>query len=448
MDFCQHISWHGLFEVMRRLEDFQTLQMLLKASPDAFAVFRKSPHEIFASIAGATLDLELLRLAELTIQIHNREFSDRHEKLDDFFKRNLFDDEPNPKTFSVITASKFKETLRLVKPDVLYRVLSLAANIERLSTVILKEFIRRLAASQPHHPHPSEREFRFFSVTVEELGSPKWPHPTRPSLAYTFPPSALQGRPFSWVELYRTRRALWTLQVLLDIRDHLLGVDQFSKPEYSMTIGPLEDRSRLGPSLPYQLNPPGGLLVYPLEAKEVFRCVQDLGPCLDKSWPPDMPRRAFKPPLQGPIVDLRERLIFQSNHIPRLPRCIETPTLKDESALRLPRPQEGSKGCRLGLDEAAVKRCSPGHRLSSGILPFTLEGRSGGRLVLTLLDIFGQMQLGLRIWDLERLVMLQLARVDDTSNPGEYNQPRMSSDLAFTWLSITRSSFDHLEDHV
>jgi hypothetical protein len=59
MDPFAHLPWPLPLAIMKELPDFQTLQMLLQASPDAEGQFNLYGLEIIEAIATSTLDLHL-----------------------------------------------------------------------------------------------------------------------------------------------------------------------------------------------------------------------------------------------------------------------------------------------------------------------------------------------------------------------------------------------------
>jgi hypothetical protein len=460
MDLCNLLTWYGVVEVMKQLHDFQTLQMLLRASPDAAAVFASHASEIIEAVALSSLEPQLLQLLEITIKLHTGTLLENDKVAQAFAKDcltkliyhvdwDMDEDYGDEEIYDIEDSDNevrdydLQEALELVQPIFTRKLVTIAANINRLTPLILAEFVRRLAMSRPSHPVDARFGFDFSQVSDDERATGAWPPPSAKFRAFTFSTEWLQDRPVSWVEAYRVRRALWSLQILTDVQERSPSII------WGLTTNSLANHVRWGPLgtdsivLPYFLFTPHPFMRHNTEISDVCRCAQDLGPKIDKTWPADHPSRNEKPS-RDPIPSTFENAVLLHNYLARLPRCNQLPTQSSEATISAQRPRRDFYGERWGMDKAAVLKTSPGAVVHSCILALTRAPWSSGYqrpAIIKLRDYMALFHFGFSIWDTERLNGLELI---NPTLQARICEPYYSPDTAFTWISLIRSAFDHI----
>ncbi|KAH7124990.1 hypothetical protein B0J13DRAFT_679892 [Dactylonectria estremocensis] len=281
-----------LLQVFKNISDFATLQLFLSASPAADALFQDYGLEVIDAVATSYLDLELPRYLYAIIAVYTGLVSS--QTVEEFLRDHLQSD-----AASLI----FKDGCRhwrfnmdLTAAGTLRRVVNCAANIERLTVVVLDRLLSRITAVQPmklDNPNslygkdfePQGNGPNDLSISEPNLSWPFAGSHSPPASPFMISPEARNLAP-SWIELFRARRAIWTIQVLVDAQKELVltGWPKERHGNESM----LDFRHVF--STIY--NAPADIHV-----KEIAQCLMDIGPDVEASWsyPRPSPPSALAP---------------------------------------------------------------------------------------------------------------------------------------------------------
>jgi len=248
MDPFSRVPETLLVNILNMLPDFDSLQLLLRASPAVARLFVSYGLEIVVAIGDCSLHLDLPHFlnALLVITLYRDRIPryvaasadadgnvpERPPPIAQFEREYLRTGAARLSKAEVLAFVAARGTAGAENADdglALRRVVAKAANIERLVPAVLDELLSRLATVRPLQLKDCESTWGLWldpNTYLPRRGCENfrvWPwHGKRPPPTEAVPVDmrAFSRRP-SWIESYRVRRSLWVIQVLVDLRDHL-----------------------------------------------------------------------------------------------------------------------------------------------------------------------------------------------------------------------------------
>jgi hypothetical protein len=177
-----------LLDIIKLLPDFPALQAFLHSSPAVARIFEECGNEIVDTIALQSLSLTMYNLLQ-------------QMKL-------LFNDLGHPAFLHTLEAENEQRriTSEPAPPPTLRRLVSAASNIQHLSYCCLQSYLYRVYRLKPAHPLEPRIRFQYHAPTHydPQLAGPRY------EPGDTGPPS--------WVEWQRVLRALWYIQIDLELQ--------------------------------------------------------------------------------------------------------------------------------------------------------------------------------------------------------------------------------------
>jgi hypothetical protein len=427
------------------LPDFDSLQLLLRASPAVARLFGAYGLEIVVAIGDCSLHLDLPHFlnALLVIALYRDRIPhyaaadgddpERSPPIAQFEREYLRTGAARLSKVEVLAFAAARGTAGTEKVDdglALRRVVAKAANIERLVPVVLDELLSRLATVRPLQLKDPECTWGLWldsNTYFPRRGCQNyraWPwHRSRPPPTEAVPVDAraFSRRP-SWIESYRVRRALWVTQVLVELRDHVPWIPPYIDPGWFLKD---VDGGEGGgvQSEPVRADCEGGLgggarlsVSYPLggynqffHAGTVCECLERIGNLLDPLFPA-VEQLVLTTPHPPPAridahVPRDIGVRFDVFTMPWLPRCPVRPVGRDDYP---PVPTDVHSEA-WGQTPRSAEFDLAHHR--ERVTTVASPARDSGVHFFTVMmaQMLMYRRLGLDIWDTERLYWLGLA---------------------------------------
>ncbi|KAH7129818.1 hypothetical protein B0J13DRAFT_610922 [Dactylonectria estremocensis] len=393
MDHLSNLPPLLLGEILQHIPNFETLHAAITASPATYRVFRDQGPAIIHAVATNILEPELHQILYSIALIRNQPVSRSITTLDSFAQNYVPD---------LITPKRPTTPLSVdTRPQVCFGLVTTVVNINRLAIAVLGEFLHRTAKLKPQHCVSRTVDFASGAYS-QNAGSDPWPAGQAAPIA----PSATE-RPPSWVEGYRVQRALWLIQLALEVRSSapwvVWGANQ-------ITVSQNREWS-VGKISPW--------LSLAIDASTIAKMLEDvIAPRVVPDWD-DVPSSTP---------------IFVA--LTKMPRCAAShnsgPALSEE-------PRDDVIGMGWSQNRDAVRTPSDGRRIFGQLL-------MNRHVSLNKSIVQTAMQSGLMIWDRERLCDLGLMdelhgdSAEDRWWENEVRRPQMSEDeIGYAWYSIGMS---------
>ncbi|KAH7161809.1 hypothetical protein EDB81DRAFT_785572 [Dactylonectria macrodidyma] len=394
MDRLSNLPPLLLGEILKHIESFEVLHSAITASPVLYRVFRDIGPAVIHGVATNILEPELHQLLYSIARIRNQPVSQSITTLDSFGQTYIAN----------LTRPK-RPTTRLsadTTPQVCFGLVITVLNINRLAISVLGELLGRTSKLKPQHSVVRIIDFASGAYAFN-AGEDPWPEGQDAPIA----PSAI-GRPPSWVENYRVQRALWMIQLGLEIRSHAPwlvwgtnGSTVAQNQEWSV--------AQVSPWLPLVI-----------DANTIAKMLEDvIAPKVVPDWD------GLSTP--GPT----------NVSLTKMPRC-ETSQKSDPTPSVKPRNDD--VGVAWSQDRNAVRVPSDGRRVFGQLL-INRHVSLNKHIVQTAIKS------GLMIWDRERLCDLGLidepnkGEAEDKWWENEDRRPQMSVDeVWYAWYSLELSS--------
>ncbi|KAJ5574401.1 uncharacterized protein N7459_008828 [Penicillium hispanicum] len=392
MDPFSHLPAPLPFQIIQHLGTFEDLDATIHASPDAFAAFQSRGPLILDAIASSVLNPELHNVLHSVARIHSQPVATSLTTLESFrqaYAGNLLDVDRRPGPFP-----------RDAAPQVYVGLVRTAANIRRLAALVLAELLRR--TSKLRIRHAVDRTIDFASGALPRVpGTNGWPRGQDVTA-----PQSLATRSPSWIEGYRIQRALWLIQLALDVRAHA--------PWLRWTASDTSDpASRSGR---WPVSKLVAWLPSATDAPLVATVLEDV--CAARGLLPTCGRSSTRTGL----VSL-ERMPYYTG-------CSDPDCKLEDSS------QDDAAGVSWSQDRGAAKRPADGRRILAQLI--------SSRHVNPSAEVMHRiMESGLVIWDRKRLRDLGL--MDEPGSPergvkwweNEERRPQMSPDeIWYAWCSL------------
>ncbi|KAL3428481.1 hypothetical protein PVAG01_01990 [Phlyctema vagabunda] len=218
-----------LLTIVKLLPDLASLRHLDRASPVIASLFNDYGPEITEAVMSTSLPEAIQVLIRSIVIIRSKSIPSR--SLDDFKEEFLFRDKPcldygngnecilrlfpDPKTRGCQTCGicgfipRHSEIKWLTHPSILRSILDSAVQVQQLTFSCLQKMIDRCLALRPSH-----------------LLDPRFIYRERPNYRSKCPQRRPEGRPYTprdsgpptWVEIQRVSRAMWRIQLFLDLK--------------------------------------------------------------------------------------------------------------------------------------------------------------------------------------------------------------------------------------
>ncbi|KAF7556579.1 hypothetical protein G7Z17_g1324 [Cylindrodendrum hubeiense] len=387
-----------LGEILVQITTFEALHSAISASPALYRVFRDQGPTVINAVATNALEPELHNVVNAISRIRNQTVPQSINTLD-LFRETYAANLSSPERHSPLSV--------YTTPQVCFGLVVTIVNIRRLAIAVLDELLKRTSRLSPQHS--VKRTIDFASGTYSRTpGSDPWPA----AQAVRISPSATERAP-SWVEYYRVQRALWLIQLALEVRRHA--------PWLAWGTG----QERTSQTREWGVGKLVSWLPLATETSLVSKALED-GVAARV-----MPGWDGVSSLKSPLITLT-----------RMPRVVSSNLGQEPSE----GPRDDAIGTGWSQDRDAVNRRSDGRRIFTQLL--------GNRHVSpTASMILNFMYPGLMIWDRERLCDLGL--IDEPGQDlgkekwweGEDRRLQMTEDeIWFAWYSIGSDVQGHLED--
>ena len=386
MDFFSRLPAPLPLHIIQHLDKFEDLDALIRASPDAYCTVRSNGYIILDSVASTALTPELHNVLHSIARIRSQPVPRSLTTLESFrqtYAENCEDDERRPGPFP-----------RDAEPHVYMSLVRSAANVRRLTALVLAELLHRTSKLRVKHA-----VHRNIDLAAGDM--PQVPGADGSPIGEEVP--APHKRHPSWIECYRVQRAIWLLQLALDVRTHAPWLRWFARG----TSNPASQPNR------WPLNELKSWVHGPVDVHCVATTLQEV--CVTKGI---ISQQGHSPPRMG-FVSL-ERMPFYTGN-----RAVDC-RLEDES-------KEDDVGVSWSQDRDAAKHSSDGRRIFTHLIT--------SRPVQPISPIIHKvMESGLVIWDRRRLFGMGLMDEPEPIEQGvkwwKRSPPRISDEVRYAWCSI------------